>query len=93
MWNQRVFGDRLKLIMHYRGRMSQKALAKKLNVAPSTISAWRLNPKNFPDLSKIEELAKVLKVAPCWLAFGCGACRPKECDQFIKDMGALMKDY
>jgi transcriptional regulator with XRE-family HTH domain len=93
MWNQRIFGERLKFIMTCRREMSQKTLAKKLGVSPSTVSAWRLNPMNIPDLSKIEALAKVLKVAPCWLAFGCKACAPnKELAEYLKETGALMRD-
>ena len=84
-WDQKAFSARLSLILYYR-EMNQKTLARKLKIAPTTLSAWQHRAENHPSLSKMIELAKVLKVPVCWMAFGCQTCRPKEVDLFLKQV-------
>ena len=85
MWDQKAFSARLMLMLHYK-EMKQKTLARKLKIAPTTLSAWQHRAENHPSLSKLAELAKVLKVPVCWMAYGCQNCCPKEVDLFIKQL-------
>jgi transcriptional regulator with XRE-family HTH domain len=90
MWNQLAFQFRLKIMLQAR-KMTQKTLARRLKISPSTVSAWQHSPANFPDLGKLMEVAKVLRVKACWLTFNCTHCEPKEYKLFLKKISDLEK--
>lgn len=81
-WNQEDFGIRLRTILHIR-KLKHSQLARKLHVAPATVSRWQSNPANHPGLDQLEAAAKLLEVHVCWLAFGCAAHVPPEVDDLF----------
>ena len=56
-----VTGNTIKTLRE-KHRITQKALAEKINVSDKTISKWETN-KGLPDIGIVEELAKALGVS------------------------------
>lgn len=61
---------RLKSLREARG-YSRNALGNESGTADMTIEHIE-EGENVPRVDTVEKLAKVLKVSPCWLAYGCG---------------------
>lgn len=60
-----VFGKRIKQILRENGQ-TQKALAKAIDVQPSTLCEW-LNGHNEPSMQDIVNIAKALGVSTDYL--------------------------
>ena len=60
-----VFGKRIKQILGENGQ-TQKALAKAINVQPSTLCEW-LNGHNEPSLQDVVNIAKALGTSTDYL--------------------------
>ena len=74
-WNQVHFKGRLHVALILRG-LTQRHLAKKLKVAPATVSRWHNSGANYPGLDHLQAAADYLKVEAGWLAFGTGKPPP-----------------
>ncbi len=61
----RVFGERIKKELKEQG-LTQKWLAKKLNVLPTTLCEW-LNDNNEPPMQVIVDIAKIMEVSTDFL--------------------------
>lgn len=72
------FGDRIKIASKGAG-ISLGKLAERMGVSRNTTYAWAEGA--IPSLDKVEEAAKVLKVSPCWLAFGGEKIVPEPLDE------------
>jgi transcriptional regulator with XRE-family HTH domain len=67
---RRVFQARLALSAQLGYSVSQTAVGKALGTTGTSIGRYESGLKT-PDLEMIERLALVLRVTPCYLAFGC----------------------
>jgi len=90
LWSQKSFKYRLRLLMYY-NELTQMTLARRMRIPQSTLSGWINSPKNLPDLNRIVALARVLKVEPCWLAYACQKCKPKEWDRLEKELKDMQR--
>lgn len=63
--NMKIFGERVKQTLKELG-LSQKGLAKSLNVQTSTLCEW-LNNHNEPPMQMIVEIARTLSVSTDFL--------------------------
>lgn len=63
-------GARLRQVRADRG-LSLRALAAEAEISPTTLTDIEQASRS-PRLDTFERIAKVLQVAPCWLAFGLG---------------------
>ena len=70
-----------------RHKLSQRQLAKKLNVSPKTISNWE-NERNLPDIELIIKISKVLDVTLDELITGNSQLENK----LIKDSHKVFRD-
>lgn len=61
----RIFGERIKTVLKETGK-TQKELARKLNVQPSTLCEW-LNDHNEPPMQIIVDIALYLEVSTDYL--------------------------
>lgn len=69
-----MLSERLKTARTQRG-MSQQSVALSLDPPKHRQSIGQYEGGgDVPDLSTVEQLAAVLGVSPCWLAFGEGKC-------------------
>ena len=59
-WCQTSFGEKLKKVLAER-KITQKELAKELNIAPTTLNGYISN-KREPDLETVKKLARILNV-------------------------------
>lgn len=64
-------GGRLKFAREAAG-FSQRAVSSEVGADTTTISRWE-NDRLFPGLARLEQLAKLYRVSPSWIAFGEGA--------------------
>lgn len=69
-----AIGERLRQARERAG-LSGAALARHAEASSSTVSHIELG-KFIPRLDTAEKLAKALRIAPCWLAFGIGPIDP-----------------
>jgi transcriptional regulator with XRE-family HTH domain len=90
MWDQQAFKYRVRLMMYYND-WTQVGLARRLKIRQSTLSGWLNSPSNLPDLNRILDLARVLKVEPCWLAYACKKCKPSAWDRLEKELKAMKR--
>lgn len=60
-----MFGDRLKYILDTK-EITQKELASKLNIAPTTLNGYITN-KRQPNLELVKEIAEILNVSTDYL--------------------------
>ncbi len=67
---RRLFQARLELSAQLGYAVTQSAVAKALGTTGTSIGRYEASLK-VPDLEMIERLAMVLRVTPCYLAFGC----------------------
>jgi transcriptional regulator with XRE-family HTH domain len=81
-WNQENFRYRLRASLKAQC-LNQTELAKRLRVAPATVSRWQSNRANYPSLDNLEAMAQILKVPVCWLAFNCRRHLPKKCERML----------
>ena len=58
-------GDRLKVVLH-ENNITQKELARKLNIAPTTLNGYISN-KRQPDLETVKKIAETLGVTTDYL--------------------------
>jgi len=73
-YNLRMLSQRLKTARAQRG-MSQQSVALSLDPPKHRQSIGQYESGgDVPDLKTVEQLAAVLGVSPCWLAFGEGKC-------------------
>ncbi len=61
-------GERIGILRQEKG-MTQSVLAEKMGITPQAISKWERG-LSFPDLSRLEELAKMLEVSVDYLLTG-----------------------
>ncbi len=61
-------GERIGILRQKKG-MTQSALAEKLDITPQAISKWERG-QSFPDLSRLDDLAKTLEVSVDYLLTG-----------------------
>jgi len=61
----KIFGERIKIVLKETGK-TQKELASKLNVQPSTLCEW-LNDHNEPPMQIIVDIALYLEVSTDYL--------------------------
>ncbi|MBO5042843.1 MAG: helix-turn-helix transcriptional regulator [Clostridia bacterium] len=61
-------GERIGILRQEKG-MTQSVLAERLGITPQAISKWERG-MSFPDLSRLEELAKMLEVSVDYLLTG-----------------------
>lgn len=61
-------GERIGILRQEKG-MTQSVLAERLGITPQAISKWERG-LSFPDLSRLEELAKMLEVSVDYLLTG-----------------------
>lgn len=61
----KIFGERIKTVLKETGK-TQKELASKLNVQPSTLCEW-LNDHNEPPMQIIVDIALYLEVSTDYL--------------------------
>lgn len=74
------FGDRLKIACK-QADLSLGKLAERMGVSRNTTYAWA--DGTIPALDKVEEAARVLRVSPCWLAFGGEKTAPEPLDELV----------
>ena len=68
MMHMQRMGERIGILRQERG-MTQSVLAEKMGITPQAISKWERG-MSFPDLSRLEELAKMLEVSVDYLLTG-----------------------
>lgn len=68
MMHMQRMGERIGILRQERG-MTQSVLAEKMGITPQAISKWERG-LSFPDLSRLEELAKMLEVSVDYLLTG-----------------------
>ena len=68
MMHMQRMGERIGILRQERG-MTQSVLAERLGITPQAISKWERG-LSFPDLSRLEELAKILEVSVDYLLTG-----------------------
>ena len=68
MMHMQRMGERIGILRQKRG-MTQSVLAEKMGITPQAISKWERG-MSFPDLSRLEELAKMLEVSVDYLLTG-----------------------
>ena len=68
MMHMQRMGERIGILRQEKG-MTQSVLAEKMGITPQAISKWERG-MSFPDLSRLEELAKMLEVSVDYLLTG-----------------------
>lgn len=68
MMHMQRMGERIGILRQEKG-MTQSVLAEKMGITPQAISKWERG-LSFPDLSRLEELAKMLEVSVDYLLTG-----------------------
>ena len=68
MMHMQRMGERIGILRQEKG-MTQSVLAEKMGITPQAISKWERGLP-FPDLSRLEELAKMLEVSVDYLLTG-----------------------
>lgn len=68
MMHMQRMGERIGILRQEKG-MTQSVLAERLGITPQAISKWERG-MSFPDLSRLEELAKMLEVSVDYLLTG-----------------------
>ena len=68
MIHMQRMGERIGILRQEKG-MTQSVLAERLGITPQAISKWERG-LSFPDLSRLEELAKMLEVSVDYLLTG-----------------------
>lgn len=91
MWNQKGFAMRLRYAIRIR-KTTQKALARRLEISEGAFSMWLTGLTNAPNLHHLDELARLLKVHPCWLTYGCNSHEPPEWRKFLEEMEIAARD-
>ena len=73
-----MLSERLKTARTQRG-MSQQSVALSLDPPKHRQSIGQYESgEDVPNLRTVEQLAAVLNVSPCWLAFGDGKCNTEK---------------
>lgn len=70
--------------------LTQKELADRLHVSPSTISKWEMGVSK-PDVDMYEEVAEVLKVSALEL-FYCKRLEEKSDEKYLENLSAITQE-
>ena len=74
-----AIGERLRAAREQRG-LSRHVLGKTAGTTGTTVQSIE-DGRTMPGVDTVEQLAKALKVTPCWLAYGSGPDPARSSDQ------------